>query len=87
MATKYPENRKNQVKVGKVTVPVVQMVLRSGRENIFLSTSSLVKTQGFDQQGCREGKSNTRLRRVCPAANILHLISTKRLRSYRRKPF
>lgn len=44
MATKYPKNGKNQVKVGKVDVTVVQTVLRSGRESIFffffLSTSA-----------------------------------------------
>lgn len=69
MATKYPENGKNQVKLGKVTVTLVQTVLRSGRENIFFVYISLVKTQGFDQQSCREGRSNTTLVRVCPAAN------------------
>lgn len=57
MAIKYPKNGKNQVKVGKVDVTVVQTVLRSGRESIFFVYISLVKTQGFDQQSCREGKS------------------------------
>lgn len=47
MATKYPKNGKNQVKLGKVTVTVVQTVLRSRRESIFFFFVyiSLVKTQ------------------------------------------
>lgn len=69
MATKYPKNGKNQVKVGKVNVTVVQTVLRSGRESIFLSTSAWWKLKGLTNKAAGKEKNYTMLMRVWPAAN------------------